>query len=122
MGPKRPFRDAERQSSCNVSRLGVLPRALSATTLASSPEHPKGEGFLFPEWLTHQGLAEFVQMKGDCYPELVEVFYNNLKVINGDIHLWVKGVDIIVNDDVWLLVAGIKAESYMSLMKDSLHN
>ncbi|KOM26789.1 hypothetical protein LR48_Vigan317s001000 [Vigna angularis] len=49
-------------------------------------------------------------MKGDCYPELVEVFYNNLKVISGDIHSRVKGVDIIVIDDVWLLVTGLKAE------------
>lgn len=29
-----------------------------------------GEGFLFPNRLTHQGLAEFVKMKGVCYLEL----------------------------------------------------
>ncbi|KOM35033.1 hypothetical protein LR48_Vigan02g118300 [Vigna angularis] len=82
----------------------------------------RGEGFLFLEWLAHRGLAGFVQMKGDCYPELVEVFYNNLKVINSDIHSRVKGVDIIVNDDVWLLVVGLKAEGGMPHMRDSLYN
>ncbi|KOM40673.1 hypothetical protein LR48_Vigan04g087100 [Vigna angularis] len=60
-------------------------------------------------------------MKGDCYLELAEVFYNNLKVINGDIHSHVKGVDIVVNVDVWLLVAGLKAEGCMSHMQDLLH-
>ncbi|KOM49931.1 hypothetical protein LR48_Vigan08g075800 [Vigna angularis] len=81
-----------------------------------------GEGFLFPNWLTHQGLAKFVQMKGDCYPELVEVFYNNLRVVNDDIHSRVKGVNIIINNHVWLLVAGLKVEGCMSHIKDSLHN
>ncbi|KOM47928.1 hypothetical protein LR48_Vigan07g163200 [Vigna angularis] len=81
-----------------------------------------GEGFLFANWLTHQGLAEFVQIKGNCYPELVEVFYNNLRLVNGDIHSQVKGVNIIINNDVWLLVARLKAEGCMSHIKDSLHN
>ncbi|KOM51949.1 hypothetical protein LR48_Vigan09g060800 [Vigna angularis] len=61
-------------------------------------------------------------MKGDCYRELVEVFYNYLKVINGDILSRVKGVDIIVNDDDWLFVAGLKAEGCMSHEQDSKYN
>ncbi|KOM51385.1 hypothetical protein LR48_Vigan09g004400 [Vigna angularis] len=42
--PERPFKDAERQFSCNVSRLGSLLGALSATPLASSLRRPKETG------------------------------------------------------------------------------
>ncbi|KOM56874.1 hypothetical protein LR48_Vigan10g276600 [Vigna angularis] len=72
------------------------------------------------EVLKDEALAKFIQRKGDCYPELVEVFYNNLQVVNGNIHSRVKGVDIIVNNDVWLLVVGLKDEGCMSHMEDSL--
>ncbi|KOM56067.1 hypothetical protein LR48_Vigan10g195900 [Vigna angularis] len=51
-----------------------------------------------------------VQMKGDWYPDLVRVFYNNLKNVNGDIQLRVKGVNIYIDNNVWLQVAGLKAE------------
>ncbi|KOM35023.1 hypothetical protein LR48_Vigan02g117300 [Vigna angularis] len=61
-------------------------------------------------------------MKGDCYPELVSVFYNNLKVVNDDIHSRVKGMDIIINDNVWIRVAGLKDEGCMSHLYDSMHN
>ncbi|KOM48092.1 hypothetical protein LR48_Vigan07g179600 [Vigna angularis] len=61
-------------------------------------------------------------MKGDCYSDLVEVFYNDLRVINCDVHSRIKGVDIIINDDVWLLLAGLKVEGCMSHVRDSLHN
>ncbi|KOM47824.1 hypothetical protein LR48_Vigan07g152800 [Vigna angularis] len=40
-GLQHPFRDAERQASSTISRLGVLPGVLSATSLASSPRRPK---------------------------------------------------------------------------------
>ncbi|KOM47911.1 hypothetical protein LR48_Vigan07g161500 [Vigna angularis] len=38
------------------------------------------------EWIVYQGLDEFVQMKGECYPDLVEVFYTNLKLIDGVVY------------------------------------
>ncbi|WVZ20518.1 hypothetical protein V8G54_007840 [Vigna mungo] len=82
----------------------------------------KNEGFIFLEKLAHQGLSTFVQIKGDCYPNLVGVFYNNLKVISGDIHSHVKGVDIVISNDTWLQVAGLKDEGRMSHLPDSLHN
>ncbi|KOM57629.1 hypothetical protein LR48_Vigan11g066200 [Vigna angularis] len=44
------------------------------------------EGFLFQEWIAYQGLTNFVQMKGDCYPNLVVVFYTNMRDLNGVIH------------------------------------
>ncbi|KOM56111.1 hypothetical protein LR48_Vigan10g200300 [Vigna angularis] len=61
-------------------------------------------------------------MKDECYPKLVSVFYKNIKVINGDIHSRVKGVDIIINNDTWLRVAGLKDEGCMSSLPNSLHN
>ncbi|KOM48239.1 hypothetical protein LR48_Vigan07g194300 [Vigna angularis] len=64
----------------------------------------KKEGFLFQEWIAYQGLTDFVQMKGDCYPDLVEVFYTNLRVVNGVIHSRVKGVNITIDDNVWYTV------------------
>ncbi|KOM57558.1 hypothetical protein LR48_Vigan11g059100 [Vigna angularis] len=79
----------------------------------------KNEGLLFQEWIAHQGLAKFVQIKGDCYLDLVEVFYTNLKVVDGVIHSRVKGVNIIIDDDVQLSFTGLKAEGYMSHVHDS---
>ncbi|KOM34681.1 hypothetical protein LR48_Vigan02g083100 [Vigna angularis] len=55
-------------------------------------------------------LTDFVQMKGDCYPNLVEVFYTNLRVLNGVIHSRVKGVNITIDDNVRSNIAGLKAE------------
>ncbi|WVZ01584.1 hypothetical protein V8G54_027653 [Vigna mungo] len=42
----------------------------------------KKQGFLFQDWLVEVGLAKFVEMTGDCYPDLVEVFYHNLKDVD----------------------------------------
>ncbi|KOM37696.1 hypothetical protein LR48_Vigan03g107800 [Vigna angularis] len=82
----------------------------------------KNEGFIFPEKLERQGLSTFVQMKGDCYPELVGVFYNNIKVVDGNIHSRVKGVDIIINNDTCLQVTGLKDEGHMSHLPNCLQN
>ncbi|KOM47755.1 hypothetical protein LR48_Vigan07g145900 [Vigna angularis] len=73
----------------------------------------KKEGFLFQEWIAYQGLTDFVQMKGDCYLDLVEVFYTNLRVVNGVIYSRVKGVNITIDDNVWSYIAGLKAEDHM---------
>ncbi|KOM48355.1 hypothetical protein LR48_Vigan07g205900 [Vigna angularis] len=43
----------------------------------------KREGFIFQEWLVDVGLLKFVEMIGDCFPDLVQVFYHNLKVVDG---------------------------------------
>ncbi|KOM48468.1 hypothetical protein LR48_Vigan07g217200 [Vigna angularis] len=44
------------------------------------------EGFLFQEWLVYQGLAQFVGMLRDWYPDLVKVFYANMRDENGIIY------------------------------------
>ncbi|WVZ21619.1 hypothetical protein V8G54_008941 [Vigna mungo] len=41
-----------------------------------------------------------LKVVGDCYNELVEVFYYNVKEVNGNIHSQVKGVDVVINDDI----------------------
>ncbi|WVY96648.1 hypothetical protein V8G54_028799 [Vigna mungo] len=53
-------------------------------------------------------------MKGDCYNELIEVFYYNVKEIDGNIHSRVKGVDIVIDDDVWWKFTGMKNEGELS--------
>ncbi|KOM43250.1 hypothetical protein LR48_Vigan05g085400 [Vigna angularis] len=61
-------------------------------------------------------------MKGDCYQDLVEVFYTNLRVVNGVIHSRVKGVNIIIDDNVWSHIVGLKAEGLDSHIRDSESN
>ncbi|KOM25299.1 hypothetical protein LR48_Vigan86s001800 [Vigna angularis] len=72
------------------------------------------EGFLFQDWLVDVGLAKFVDMTGDCYRDLVQVFYHNLKVVGGVICSRVKGVDIKIDDEIWLSFTGLKGEGFMS--------
>ncbi|WVZ01815.1 hypothetical protein V8G54_022621 [Vigna mungo] len=47
-------------------------------------------------------------MKGDCYYNLVEVFFHNVREVDGNIHSRVKGVDIIINNDTWWRIAKLK--------------
>ncbi|KOM43011.1 hypothetical protein LR48_Vigan05g061500 [Vigna angularis] len=61
-------------------------------------------------------------MKEHCYPDLVEVFYTNLTVVNGVIHSRVKGVNITIDDNVWLDIGGLKAEGLDSHVRDSESN
>ncbi|KOM55906.1 hypothetical protein LR48_Vigan10g179800 [Vigna angularis] len=61
-------------------------------------------------------------MKGDCYPDLVEVFYKNLRVVSGVIHSRVKGVNITIDDNVWSHIAGLKAKGLDSHICDSESN
>ncbi|KOM57610.1 hypothetical protein LR48_Vigan11g064300 [Vigna angularis] len=61
-------------------------------------------------------------MKGHCYPDLVEVSYTNLRVVNGVIHSRVKGVNITIDDNVWLDITGLKAEGFDSHIRDSESN
>ncbi|KOM57537.1 hypothetical protein LR48_Vigan11g057000 [Vigna angularis] len=61
-------------------------------------------------------------MKGHCYPDLVKVFYTNLRVVNGVIHSRVKGVNITIEYNVWSNIAGLKAEGLDSDIRDSESN
>ncbi|KOM55793.1 hypothetical protein LR48_Vigan10g168500 [Vigna angularis] len=80
------------------------------------------KGFQFPGWLETRELSTFVKMKGDWYPNLVTVFYNNLRITNGVLQSRVKGVNIYINNDVWQQIAGLKAEGIFSHIPNSETN
>ncbi|KOM47754.1 hypothetical protein LR48_Vigan07g145800 [Vigna angularis] len=75
------------------------------------------EGFHFQEWIETQGLSTLVQMKGDWYPDLIRVFYNNMTNIDGVLHSRVKGVNVHIDNDVSFQVAGLKAEGLFSHLR-----
>ncbi|KOM48322.1 hypothetical protein LR48_Vigan07g202600 [Vigna angularis] len=58
----------------------------------------RNEGFEF-HWLKQQGLKKFVEMEDPWYPELVKVFYCNLKISDGTLCSRVKGVDIKLTEE-----------------------
>ncbi|KOM26360.1 hypothetical protein LR48_Vigan257s000100 [Vigna angularis] len=75
------------------------------------------KGFHFQEWIETQGLSTLVQMKGDWYPDLVRVFYNNMRNIDGVLHSRVKGVNVHIDNDVSFQLVGLKAEGLFSHLR-----
>jgi len=55
--------------------------------------------------LAEQGVKFFTEMQGTYYPDLVRAFYYNYKFRDGVGFTKVKGVDIILDDDIWENVA-----------------
>jgi len=53
-------------------------------------------------------LRRFLEMKGNIYPDLIWVFYTNLKFEGNNLVSHVKGVDMEITHDVWTIVAGMK--------------
>ena len=47
-------------------------------------------------------------MKGNIYPDLVRVFYTNLKFEGNNLVSHVKGVEMEITHEVWAAVAGVK--------------
>ena len=80
----------------------IPPKVLSPTWIGN-------QGFHFQSHLLCQGLGLFICMKGTYYPDLVRVFYSNLKK-NDDCILVseVKGIEIRLTDDVFLTVCGLQ--------------
>jgi len=60
------------------------------------------------ELLKDQLLRRFLEMKGNIYPDLILVFYTNLKFEGNNLVSHVKGVDMEINHDVWAVVTGLK--------------
>jgi len=60
------------------------------------------------EALRFQKLEKFVRMSENVYPDLVKVFLTNMRSDEEAIYSQVKGIDICINDDVWLEVAGLR--------------
>ncbi|KOM52197.1 hypothetical protein LR48_Vigan09g085600 [Vigna angularis] len=71
--------------------------------------------FQFSQKLVEQGVQHLLQLRGHYYPDLVRVFYYNLKVQNGIVSTRVKGVDIILDDDIWTNVA------HLPILANNLH-
>jgi len=58
--------------------------------------------------LNDQRLKRFLELSGNIYPYLVKVFYSNLQ-FNGDtLNSHVKRVDIVIGNDVWAAITGLK--------------
>lgn len=80
------------------------------------------EGFMFPDWLERQGLSIFVQMKGYWYPELVKVFYHNLRVVEDNIQSRMKDVDINIHDLMWNIITNLSSEGASSHLPSAQTN
>jgi len=65
------------------------------------------QGFSFPDLFEEQGIRFFTEMQGVYYPDLVRVFHYNLKFRGNIGYTKVKGVEIILDDDIWTNVARI---------------
>ena len=58
--------------------------------------------------LKDQLLRRFLEMKGNIYPDLILVFYTNLKFEGNNLVSHVKGVDMEITHDVLAVVMGLK--------------
>ena len=58
--------------------------------------------------LKDQSLRKFLEMKGNIYPDLVRVFYTNLKFEGNNLVSHVKGVEMEITHEVWTAVVGLK--------------
>jgi len=58
--------------------------------------------------LKEQLLKRCLEMKGNIYPDLIRVFYTNLKFEGNNLVSHVKGVDMEITYEVWAAVTGLK--------------
>jgi len=58
--------------------------------------------------LNEQRLKIFLELSGNIYPDLVKVFYTNLQFNGDSLNSHVKGVDIVITNDVWAAITGLK--------------
>ena len=59
-------------------------------------------------FLKEQRLKRFLELTGNIYLDLVKVFYTNLQFSGDSLVSHVKGVDLVITNDVWTVVAGLK--------------
>ncbi|QCD99321.1 hypothetical protein DEO72_LG7g602 [Vigna unguiculata] len=64
--------------------------------------------FAFPTLLSFQSLEKFVQLKGNVYPDLVRIFYVNLRCEEDLLTSHVKGVNIVLTKELWTSIAGFQ--------------
>ena len=58
--------------------------------------------------LKHQKLDRFLKLDGNLYPDSVKFLFTNLSFDGDGMYYHVKGVDMTINDEVWLVVAGLR--------------
>ncbi|KOM40422.1 hypothetical protein LR48_Vigan04g062000 [Vigna angularis] len=63
--------------------------------------------FSFLNLIIEQGVQHIMELRGRNYPDLVRIFYLNLKVRDGVFQTRVKGVDIVLDNDIWTNVAKV---------------
>jgi len=59
--------------------------------------------------LKEQKLKRFMELRGNIYPDLVKVFYTNLSFDGDSLVSHVKGVDMIITNEVWSVVIGLNS-------------
>ncbi|KOM47498.1 hypothetical protein LR48_Vigan07g120200 [Vigna angularis] len=62
---------------------------------------------LLPNLIIEQGVQHIMELRGKYYPDLVRIFYFNLKVCDGVFQTRVKGVDIVLDNKIWTNVAKV---------------
>lgn len=75
----------------------------------------QASGFQISNMLMEQGVQHLLELQGRYYPDLVRVFYYNLKTKDGVAYSKVKGVDIALDYDIWTNVA------HLPIFDDALH-
>jgi len=59
--------------------------------------------------LKEQRFKCFLELTENIYPDLVKVFYINLQFNGNSLISHVKGVKMVITNDVWAAVAGLKS-------------
>jgi len=65
----------------------------------------RNQEFSYPDIFEEQGIQFFTEMQGVYYPDLFRVFHYNLKFRGNIGYTKVKGVEIILDDDIWTNIA-----------------
>ncbi|KOM48094.1 hypothetical protein LR48_Vigan07g179800 [Vigna angularis] len=74
--------------------------------------------FSFPNLLIEQGVQHLMELRGRYYPDLVRTFYFNLKIRDGVFQTRVKGVDIVLDNDIWTHVAKVPVLEHSQTIPD----
>jgi len=59
--------------------------------------------------LKEKKLKRLLELTGNIYPDLGKVFYTNLTFDGDSLVSYVKGVDMIITNEVWFVVTGLKS-------------
>ncbi|KOM43661.1 hypothetical protein LR48_Vigan05g126600 [Vigna angularis] len=74
--------------------------------------------FSFPNLIIEQGVQHLMELRGRYYPDLVRTFYYNLKIRDGVFQTRVKGVDIVLDNDIWTNVAKVPVLEHSQTIPD----